>query len=112
MKNLNLPPFYIGQKVVYITGKNLPNNSIHTVTSIQQKDCGCWSILVNNQPPINKIYENAIYCCGDCRTVLEAPKTVGWFRASSFRALQEKPLLLLTFEKIKETEKEEILILN
>lgn len=47
MENLNLPPFYVGQKVVYIGTKGtLPMKSIHTVVDIKRHPCGCWAVNV------------------------------------------------------------------
>jgi len=33
--------WYIGQKVVYVTGNYLPINSVHTINRIVYQTCGC-----------------------------------------------------------------------
>lgn len=106
MKN-NIPPFYVGQKVVYITGKAMPKNSIHTVRGAKQHPCGCWAIDIGRKAdtPLHVCYHHrdsdALFTNG-----------IGWFVSESFRPLQEMKAPMLTFEKIKESEKEEVLILN
>lgn len=53
MENLNnLPPFYVGQKVVYITGDNMPKNSIHIVREVILADCGCFILKINTKSPV------------------------------------------------------------
>ena len=43
----NLPPFYVGQKVVYIKNIALLENSIHIVRSIRPWPCGCFDVFVD-----------------------------------------------------------------
>lgn len=41
--------FKVGQKVVYITGKNMPKDSIHIVSDIYFYKCGCGVIAINGE---------------------------------------------------------------
>jgi hypothetical protein len=65
MKNLNnLPPFYEGQKVVYITGIAMPKYSIHTVKAVIKHPCGLYSIRIGvdvQKSPILFLCQNS---CG------------------------------------------------
>lgn len=110
---LNLPPFYIGQRVVYITGKNMPKDSVHTVSAINQAWCGCWEIAINGESlKIKKSNKPMIRCVGcEKRRVSEGFVYDNWL-ASSFRPLQQTSFPLMTFSKIVEKEKEEVLINN
>lgn len=113
----NLPPFYIGQKVIYITGKNMPKNSIHTVTDVFEKGCGCcFSIEIDSKPePYCVNTDNAIdFKCTHCNKVYAITsqnRRVGW-NPESFRATEDIKASVMSFTKIKEKEKEEILINN
>ncbi len=114
MNNLNLPPFYVGQKVVYITGHNMPKNSIHTVNFISKKPCGCsWVIRIDDEKFIPTPGNTNKIVCVQCGVVYSRQKDTGevW-DANAFRAIQEAKPPLMTFTQIKEKEKEEILILN
>lgn len=104
----NIPPFYVGQKVVYITGICMPKNTICKVSYICREDCGCWVMGVNNETPSSA---NIIMRCNLCGCIT-IPKANHAFDCNSFRPLQELKAQMLTFEKIKEEEKEEILTLN
>jgi len=112
MNKLNLPPFYVGQKVVYITGKRMPKDSVHVVTGIVKHNCGHFGIYINtknfNWGPTTK------FClcefCGKLTPV--SPGSIKTWSPLSFRPLQEAKPPLMTFTQIKETEKEEILTLN
>jgi len=112
MNNLKLPPFYVGQKVVYITGKRMPKNSIHTITGIVKHDCGHFGVYINtknfNWGPTIKYCKCEI--CGELSPV--SPGSTKPWSTLSFRAIEEAKPPLMTFTQIKEKEKEEILILN
>jgi len=117
MKKLNLPPFYIGQKVIYITGISMPKDSVHTVSDMRQNICGCWSIEINGAVIKTIPFKNdgTHVSCDDCNYFepLRSShfKLTGW-DPRSFRAIKEAKPPPLTFTQIKETEKEEMLILN
>ena len=121
MEKMNLPPFYIGQKVVYITGINMPKGSIHTVSDIHVQPCGCVSLAIDGEKikfrPVKQGYK-AVVCDTCCKYNHPSEYKHGihlyaW-SADSFRPVQEAkpPLIKLTLSKIKETEKEQILIEN
>lgn len=114
MNKLNLPPFYVGQKVVYITGINMPKNSIHTISEIVKKPCGCCiGIRINNEPfiPTSGFFSNIR--CVNCGNIYPRALDTGeLWNPESFRPLQQQKFPLMTFSKIVEKEKEEILINN
>mgnify|MGYP003490020378 CR=1 FL=1 len=110
MEKMNLPPFYIGQKVVYVgSGRTFPLNSIHTISDLKKDSCGCWSVEVDGK---NIEFKNEYSRCKACGKVYTG-FYYGYF-TSAFRPVQEAkpPLIKLTLSKIKETEKEQILIEN
>jgi len=105
MNNLNnLPPLYIGQKVVYITGYNMPKDSIHIVKDVFKiKCCNTWIISITTPFIIGKGY----HLCSCCNTelssdfILNIPKNQS-FSASSFRAIESQSFPLLTYSKVLE----------
>ena len=105
---MNLPPFYIGQKVVYITGIAMPKYSIHRVLGLCQFSCGCWCVDVG-MPPVGNF--SLIVCSEHPENNLPI-NGKEWFWASSFRPTEEKPFPLMTFTQIKEKEQTEVLINN
>lgn len=114
----NIPPFQIGDKVVYITGISMPKDSIHIVTGLHQEACGCWYIAIDNLPfwteDSTYMKDVDIVICPDCKKEFEIQLYVnicGW-DPESFRLVQEQKAKLLTFEKIQQEEKEEILTMN
>jgi len=112
MEKQNIAPFYIGQKVVYITGNNMPKGTIDVVADIKQDLCGCWFIslsknkssLVRETNPLASIIQ-----CGTCHKMFGRE---GWVKldyywlASSFRPVQEQTFPLITYEKVMEKEKQ------
>ena len=112
MNKLNLPPFHIGQKVVYI-GFKMPNGSIHTVSKIKQNSCGCFAIAINGQDWGSNSPDDLLVCtvCGEDNPAIGNGLLRGWC-AASFRPIQQQNFPLMTFSKIVEKEKEEILINN
>lgn len=115
----NIAPFYIGQKVVYITGINMPKNSRHTVYDIKQDDCGCWVIAIGCHEYGKKILletlpSGHIWKCPECHKIHSGDAFMGWY-ASSFRPAEEISLPFLTFKQVRETEvtkPEPVLALN
>jgi hypothetical protein len=109
MNNLNnLPPFYIGQKVVYITGKIMPKDSIHIVSDIKREDCGCWVISINGYKLHSSLPPKPYKCftCDSCGGIMLETWTSndgfdGW-NPNSFRAIQEQSFPLLTYSKVLE----------
>jgi len=105
MENLNLPPFYAGQKIVYITGRNMPINSTHTVISCAKNYCGtCWVVIIEAKPPVfsrERLAAATLVRCMGCKAVV--PKSVyvnkrtgGWI-AASFRPVQEQKMVKVNF---------------
>jgi len=108
MNNLNLPPFYVGQRVEYIgNGSKLKKHSKHTVLDIWKEPCGCWGIDIGKSKDSGKMLRKCIYC-----NVIYDNTFKAGFYARVFRPVQEAKPPLMTFTQIKEKEKEEILILN
>ncbi len=110
MNKLNLPPFYIGQKVIYITGNNMPKDSIHTIINIIKMHCGCFCIDIGKQ--CNVLTKT--YCINHASKIgpfLPSSK-IQWFNSNSFRPFQQQSFPLIKLSKIQELEKEEILIEN
>jgi len=112
MNKLNLPPFYVGQKVVYVEGKSMPKDSIHTVLDIWQEPCGCWIVDVKSSRLHGKVINAENTFCLVCQKHFKTINTKSGIYATSFRPIQEAKPPLMTFTQIKETEKEEILTLN
>jgi len=106
----NLPPFYIGQKVIYITGTNMPKDSIHTVSGLHKSDCGCYVIQINGQPPKVEIGDisNPNWKCKQCGKQYKKTNENCFRRwlASSFRPLQEETFPLIELSKVIEKEKQ------
>jgi hypothetical protein len=108
--NSNIPPFYIGQKVVYITGVNMPKNSIHKVLACYKSACGkCWSVIIealSNYNPKN-IGECTHVKCPRCNSVqtkqqfLQNAVKGGWC-AESFRPVQELKMKKVELSKLME----------
>lgn len=102
----NLPPFYIGQKVVYITGANMPKNSVHTVRGVFKQACGCIMILIDresNRMPNDTTHVRCVEC--NKRVTIGEYIDAGWF-ATSFRPVQEQAFPSLTYSKVVEKESE------
>lgn len=117
MKN-NTPPFFVGQKVVYISDSTngLKRNAVYQITNILIQPCGCFAFDIG----LEKHTSLEIQCeCCDCGRNVQNPFYVShddnfgfWISANDIRPTQELKAPMLTFEKIKEEEKEEILTLN
>lgn len=111
MKN-NISPFYVGQKVVCVNdafsshgkqGESIPKKgSTYTIRDVINES-GRSSVTLVEIINDKMMYENYLgqVIFGECR-----------FFADRFKPLQELKAPLLTFEKIREEEKEEVLILN
>lgn len=108
---VNLPPFYVGQRVVYITGVHMPKYSVHTVMDIRQHPCGCWIVNINDISIQSDIAIGETVRCLQCDKVFKNTHGSG-FLSTSFRPLQEQKAPLMTFSEIKEVEKQEVLIMN
>lgn len=107
MNNLsNLPPFYIGQKVVAIKNHSqgvFKKGDTFTVLGVS-KHCCKWCIEIG-------IQGMGKWECSVCN--VEHPHIKEWFmHADMFSPIQEQSYPLMTFSKIVEKEKEQILINN
>lgn len=108
----NIPPFYIGQKVVYITGINMPKNSVHVVTGMNCSPCcGAFRLFIEIPAGKNDPTKPYALCTNGCKYKKPQNYEVAW-DPNSFRPLEYIKPKLMTFEEINQTEKEEILTLN
>lgn len=107
----NIPPFYPGEEIVCIESHNLgyvTKGESYRALQCAQHTCGCWSVDVG-LPGDNS---NNTYCRihGPFHKI---PIGGGkWIGARRFVSKHKRNFPLMTFEKIKENEKEEILINN
>lgn len=123
MKNLFFPPFYSGQKVIYVGDPcaEVKNNKVYTVKDCKMSACGCWCVDVANI--VHSIF-NFVTECGCCGKVKNstfgyAPKIsngevegVYWFSSRDFRPAEEVKAKIMTFEKISQVEEKEVLVMN
>lgn len=107
----NLPPFYIGQKVVCLKDANTTKKGqIYKVTNNWQCSCGTWYTGVGVLHGKPNAAATCVKC--DCKTPNDSPYYLGL--STRFAPVQEAkpPLIKLTLSKIQEVEKEQILIEN
>lgn len=112
MENINLQPFYVGQKVVYITGINMQKNSIHTVLECIKMNCKCnrWLIKIKTNSAKQNLSKDVVYVeCDVCRSYIPIEYFLkyenGLWQSKSFRPLQQHSFPLITLSKIQEMEK-------
>ncbi len=109
---MNLPPFYIGQKVVCIKTKSsfdffgnpchlIKKGDVFTVQGISK--CCKWVIDIGKR-------DNRMCACEHCGHYFG--KGIVWANAKFFAPREEGTLPLITFKEINKIEKEEILTLN
>ena len=113
MNKLNLPPFYIGQKVEYIKNNSFEKGSKHIITNIwKNKGCNCWFVWVEQFN--NKFSPPGYYYCVGCNGNIDSPNSTleHGILSKSFRAVEEIKASIMTLSQIKETEREEILLNN
>lgn len=98
----------IGDKVVYITGKNMPKDSIHEVSDVEYKDCGCHSIAINGKKIIRTSHSNDVAICSMCGKFNRRNYYINGnnWAMSSFRKVDES-FADSVLEKITEQIKEE-----
>jgi len=92
----NFAPFFVGQKVVYITGKCMAKDSIHVVRGVTQYSCGCWAIDIGESHN-----SRGCYCSKHNSDPIYTRKA--YYQASSFRPLQEQKFPLISYKKVLET---------
>lgn len=80
----NLPPFYVGQKVVCIN-KNplyLKYNETYVVKEIKQFPCGCWAIDVG----VSRNNSYATYCYKHDSAILDRDC---WYTVDEFAPIEQ-----------------------
>lgn len=103
----NLPPFYVGQIANCVNGApsyNLITGNKYKITGVTQCPC-CkkWYVSWGE-----KAHTTNFSCCDHSQNLHQE-----YFALSSrFRREQQTSFPLMTFEKIKEKEEKEVLILN
>lgn len=100
MKEINLPPFYVGQRVVAIKDHSMGSfkkGDIKTVLGIE-KLCCCWNIDVGIK------FSQILWQCNTCKA-LKDTNQIGWINARSFAPIQEN-FQSISLEKILEKETE------
>lgn len=101
MDNINMPPFYIGQKVVAIknskSGATYKKGEIHTVLNILKCDCGRYLIDIGF-----KVIQGTGTRCDVCQKSVN--KDYVWYCDSrSFApAIQEQEFKQTTYSKVLE----------
>lgn len=96
MEKLNLPPFYVGQKVICVNSigtYGLTKNKIYTVHDIFNCVCGIKTVDLGFKTA------HAGSRCSNCR---KANTGVFTYRLDRFRPLQEQKFRAVTFEKVME----------
>lgn len=101
----NLPPFYIGQTVEYITGINMPKGTKVIVTEVHQESCGCWMIDFKGNSNTNLSIGTHCICNLCSKPIIVTSINAVW-DAKSFKAVQELPFPSLTYKKVVEKESE------
>lgn len=110
----NLPKFYIGQKVRYITGIHMPKNSTHIVSDYHIQPCGCHTMAIDGEKLKTVTSTRPLIGCEECGKVMLSGGAVvdNLWSPDSFLAVQEQNYPLMSFFQILKVEKEEILINN
>lgn len=109
MENLNIGPFWVGQKVVAISSRaesGRIKDKIYTVLAVKRPSCGCWIIDVGLKMPKGKEF---VYCPMHF-TIING--SIMWQGANHFAPLQQSKFPLMTFSEIKVKEQEQVLIDN
>ena len=109
MSNLNnLPPFFVGQKVVCVKanadslGNNLVRDNTYTVQGVHKCECG-WKVSVGG------ITDNRIIRC-PCGC--PDPDTNVWWFSNRFAPLDQTSFPAMTFKEIQKVEVKEPLVMN
>lgn len=107
MENLNLPPFYVGQKVVKMKdGSVIKKGDIVTVT--HQFRCGCGEWYIQWGQPIQQ-YGIITCTCTKCKSNMReiVPIKADWVaQARNFAPLQEQTYPLISLKKVVEENRE------
>jgi len=118
MNKLNLPSFYVGQRVVALRTIKSDKGRIgivkgqeYVIKALVPTFCKCadvWAVDIGYKLD-NKLFELRCKMCG--KTHVDKMK-VWLFSSSNFAPLQQQKFPLMTFSEIKVKEQEEILIDN
>lgn len=98
MENLNnLPPFYVGQKLIYTGWKKELKGTIHIVSELIRQGCGCWHVI-SKTLPLGQ-YNFCYYC-----SCFVESNCLHNANAKSFSPLQESPFPSLTMKEVVKEE--------
>ena len=101
MKELNLPPFYIGQRVIALTSDPKGGMRIkgkeYPILDIRECKCGRYTVDIGERG----VY--AVVICSSCRHETPRPTVTEWHNAASFAPIQEN-FQHITLEKVLEEE--------
>ena len=102
MKEVNLPPFFIGELVVCIGPvSNLIKHEQYIVTALDKcSGCGLWYVGVDNIPNKEKLL---IPGCGKCNHRMPNYPSMAMWQANRFATIN-KNFQSISLEKILETE--------
>lgn len=106
MESLNLPPFYVGQKVVSLkSGKALKKDEVVIVSALFKCECGEWHVQWGCP---HGFESNILYDCECDRNITYmVPYMAHWGRNARFFApLQEQTYPLISLTKVVEENRE------
>lgn len=114
----NTPPFYVGQKIVCIkthSERLVVEKQKYTVLRCYIHCCGGWAVEVKEV--LSTMKDNSVSKVGEiriCYTRKHRSISTGFHPLSAllFAPIQQTKFPLMSFSKITEVEKEEILINN
>lgn len=98
----NLPPFYVGQKVVSLSNheSGLIKDKIYTVLAVIKGHC-YYTIDIGLK---NKSYANNLAKCTCGVTYKTSPSDIWWHSSARFAPLQESAFPTLTLSRVIEKE--------
>lgn len=96
MNKLNLPPFYVGQKVVCVDDKKRDSRMVYVKLGVEYTISGIIQSIFGYS-----VFVSEAWC--------DSP--LGYYH-DRFATLQQQNFPLMTFSKILEKEKEEVLLNN
>jgi len=98
MDNLNLPKFYVGQKVVQLLDGFFPKGKEHTVSAINKCICGRYYVITST--PVNGAYN--LGCADNASCYVDFDLKVQAGIESGYAPLQELPAKTITYSKVLE----------
>lgn len=100
MREINLPPFYVGQKVVALTTdiffRRAIKDRVYTVLGLQATCCG-WNIDIGAKVTQLKLQ------CGTCNKIIGDTNGIGWLHVKHFAPITEN-FQSISLEKVLEEE--------